>query len=168
MSEPIQVKLYLKNGTLEEYVRGEIAHWTGTVCCFPITALNEYSSDPLLLQSGIYLLLGQNDQGQTTVYVGKSIRRRNGNSFNQRLLEHTRDHLRGKWTRAVCVINQERNGTHISRIFGMYSPEQGRDPRRGGENQSGAKVNAAGTPPFPAESLYAFPPRVFRAAAGSF
>lgn len=110
MSEFIQVRLSLENGTLEKYVEGEIVLFPGKVCCLPITALREHSNNPLLLQSGIYLLLGQNDRGQTTVYVGKSIRRRNGNSFNQRLLEHTRDYLQGKWTRAVCVINQGGNG----------------------------------------------------------
>lgn len=110
MSDPINASLYLKDGTLKGYVRVKITHWTGSVCTFPIEALDEHNNDTLLSQSGIYLLLGKNDHGQTTVYVGKSIRRRNGNSFKQRLREHTHDHLRGKWTKAVCVTNAESNG----------------------------------------------------------
>lgn len=110
MPEPIQVKLYLQNGTLAGYVRGEIAHWTGGVCGLSYTDLSEHRDEPMLSQSGVYFLLGQNEWGQRTVYVGKSIRRRNGNSFIQRLLEHTRDHLRGRWSRAVCVTNEARNG----------------------------------------------------------
>lgn len=110
MPDPIQAKLYLSNGTLEGYVRVKLVHWTGEICSLPMDVLEQHMSEPIFSRSGVYLLLGRNEQGKTTVYVGKSIRRRNGNSFRQRLLEHTRDHLRGKWTKAICVTNDESSG----------------------------------------------------------
>ena len=102
MYEPMNVRLFLKNGTLDGFIKAEINDWTGIVYHLPRQALKEHKDDPEIKQSGIYFLLGKNAQGERTVYVGQADKRSNGNGINQRLDEHTRDGLKD-WQEAVYI-----------------------------------------------------------------
>lgn len=102
MSRLRNVKLFLEDGTLDGFVEAKRRNWPGVVYHLLRQALREHKEDSSIKRGGIYFLLGQNANGERTVYVGQADKRSNGNGINQRLDEHTRDGLKD-WTEAIYI-----------------------------------------------------------------
>lgn len=60
-------------------------------------------------QSGVYLLIGTDDNENSVVYVGQASNRKNGEGLLCRLKEHDRNEEKGYWTEAVIFTTKNNN-----------------------------------------------------------
>ena len=80
------VRIFLADGSASGVRYAEIVNWTGQAIAAPITrlgALAEWSNE--LGKAGVYLLIGENEQGDALVYVGES----------ENVLKRISQHLKG-------------------------------------------------------------------------
>lgn len=101
MPAPKTVQLFLMDGTAQGRIKASLSNWTGVAYLLPRTTLNECTDRADLSQNGIYFLLGQDDDGNDTVYVGQARSRKNQNGLLGRIFEHRGDEP--YWTHAIAI-----------------------------------------------------------------
>lgn len=89
------LELYYVNGRPDGMVTAEMFNWTGHVLTAPRTQIQEALGRPEAAYTGVYLLLGETDDGQPQAYVGE------GEDISSRIRSH--DVKRDWWTTAVLV-----------------------------------------------------------------
>lgn len=108
------VKLYLADGKSTGILTAEIMNWTGHVLAAPRTRFEGVLSRLELKRTGVYLLIGPDDDGSdlTKVYVGE------GDEIGKRLYAHNKD--KEFWERFVAVTSKDMNLTkaHVRYLEG--------------------------------------------------
>lgn len=71
-----------------------------------------------LKQAGIYFLVGENQDGNPTIYVGQAGLRKNGEGLSQRLTEHIKTEKEKYWNdwNEILVFTTTDNSLHSTRI----------------------------------------------------
>lgn len=88
------LELYFVDGHPDGMLTAEVFNWTGHVLRIPRTQLAEGLSRPQARQTGVYLLLGQDDTG-TKGYIGET------ENMSQRIAQHARE--KEWWDMAVLI-----------------------------------------------------------------
>lgn len=104
------INLYLIDGTPTGRIKCTMQNWTGVAYKVPRNLLNEcYNSGgnitTHLKQSGIYFLIGENDDGNSSIYVGQAGSRKNGEGILLRLSEHKKsdkEKYKDYWNEVIC------------------------------------------------------------------
>lgn len=113
------VRLYLVDGVATGILTAEIMNWTGHVLAAPRTRIESVLKRDELARTGIYFLVGPDDQGSglDRVYVGE------GDEIGKRLYQHNKE--KDFWERFVAVTSKDMNLTkaHVryleGRLIGM-------------------------------------------------
>jgi len=108
------VRLYLADGKATGILTAEIMNWTGHVLAAPRTRFEGAYRREELKRTGVYLLIGPDDQGSDLprVYVGE------GDEIGKRLYSHNRD--KDFWERFIAVTSKDMNLTkaHVRYLEG--------------------------------------------------
>lgn len=105
------IRMYLKQGTMDNIVKVDLANWNGKVIKLPRTEVNNYIEDDCN-SHGIYFLIGKKDDNQKDfVYVGES------RNVIKRLKEHihkfkSNDNI-PYWNSAIVIVGKELDITSI-------------------------------------------------------
>lgn len=104
-----QIKLFLVDGTPGGLTTAEIPNWTGHVLTGPRSDLGKLLSRDEAERTGVYLLLGGDELGETRCYIGEA------DVISTRL----KHHVTGKdfWDRVVVVTSKDAN---ITKAHGRY------------------------------------------------
>lgn len=113
------VRLYLVDGVATGILTAEIMNWTGHVLAAPRTRIESVLRRDELARTGVYFLIGPDDQGSglDRVYVGE------GDEIGKRLYQHNKE--KDFWERFVAVTSKDMNLTkaHVryleGRLIGM-------------------------------------------------
>lgn len=113
------INLFLIDGIPTGRIKCTMQNWTGVAYKVPRNLLDKcYSSSGditiHLKQSGIYFLIGEDDYGNSSVYVGQAGSRKNGEGILQRLNEHKKsgkEKYKDYWNEVICF-------TTTNNIFG--------------------------------------------------
>ena len=108
------IRLYLIDGSATGPIAAEIINWTGQVVLVPRSELHELAGREQLRGTGIYILVGPSEHGDTDrVYLCEA------DSVYWRLKEHDRAPNGEKdfWTRAVAVTSKD---TNLTKAHGRY------------------------------------------------
>jgi hypothetical protein len=113
------VRLYLVDGVATGILTAEIMNWTGHVLAAPRTRIESVLKRDELARTGVYFLVGPDDQGSglDRVYVGE------GDEIGKRLYQHNKE--KDFWERFVAVTSKDMNLTkaHVryleGRLIGM-------------------------------------------------
>lgn len=108
------VRLYLVDGTATGILTAEIMNWTGHVLAAPRTRFEDAFLRDELKRTGIYFLLGPDDDGSdlTKVYVGE------GDEIGRRLYLHNKE--KDFWERFIAITSKDMNLTkaHVRYLEG--------------------------------------------------
>lgn len=135
------IELYFVDGNPDGMLTAEMFNWTGHVLRIPRTRLAEGLARPEAKQTGVYLLIGESEEGQVA-YVGET------EDMAQRLSQHARE--KHWWDIAVLITTYgdalhkahvkflESKLVEAAKIAGSARLENGNGP-------SGASLNEAAT-----------------------
>lgn len=98
-----QVKLFLADGTPGGLTTAEITNWTGHVLTGRRSDLARLLARDELARTGVYLLLGEDDDGDALGYIGET------DELGKRLRGHDRD--KDFWDRVVVISSKDANLT---------------------------------------------------------
>ena len=102
------------DGTATGILTAEIMNWTGHVLAAPRTRFEDAFSRDELKRTGIYFLVGSDDEGSELgkVYVGE------GDEIGKRLYQHNKD--KDFWERFIAVTSKDMNLTkaHVRYLEG--------------------------------------------------
>ncbi|MFK7837973.1 MAG: GIY-YIG nuclease family protein [Sulfitobacter sp.] len=108
------VRLYLADGKATGILTAEIMNWTGHVLAAPRTRFEGALARDELKRTGIYLLIGPDDEGSDLlkVYVGE------GDEIGKRLYIHNKE--KQFWERFIAVTSKDMNLTkaHVRYLEG--------------------------------------------------
>jgi len=108
------VRLYLADGKATGILTAEIMNWTGHVLAAPRTRFEGAFARDELKRTGIYLLIGPDDEGSDLlkVYVGE------GDEIGKRLYTHNKE--KDFWERFIAVTSKDMNLTkaHVRYLEG--------------------------------------------------
>lgn len=108
------VRLYLVDGVATGILTAEIMNWTGHVLAAPRTRIESVLKRDELARTGIYFLIGPDDQGSglDRVYIGE------GDEIGKRLYQHNKE--KDFWERFVAVTSKDMNLTkaHVRYLEG--------------------------------------------------
>lgn len=120
---PKTVTLFLMDGTPSGRIKCSLTNWIGQVYLLPRTALTISKERKDLHQTGVYLLLGTDDQtGEDLVYVGQARERKNGKGVLGRILEHVGEEKLDYFTHAIAIVtsNNSFGPTEISYLENVF------------------------------------------------
>ncbi len=104
-------------------VKCTIFNWSGIAFKIPKADLEKCRNRSELKESGVYFLLGTDDEtGKPVVYVGQAATRKNGEGILGRLFEHKRNPDKDYWNEAVVftTTNQSLGPTEISYLENRF------------------------------------------------
>ncbi|KQB86254.1 GIY-YIG nuclease family protein [Corynebacterium lowii] len=104
MEKPKTIQLFLMDGTVQGRMKATLRNWTGITYFLPRITLEKSRTREDLKQSGVYFLLGRDDDDRPIVYVGQARGRKNDNGVLGRIREHERDVKKGYWTLAIALV----------------------------------------------------------------
>lgn len=108
------VRLYLVDGVASGILTAEIMNWTGHVLAAPRTRIESVLKRDELARTGVYFLIGPDDQdsGLDRVYVGE------GDEIGKRLYQHNKE--KDFWERFIAVTSKDMNLTkaHVRYLEG--------------------------------------------------
>ncbi|MCX7564860.1 GIY-YIG nuclease family protein [Sulfitobacter sp. F26169L] len=114
MSRGRSVRVYLADGKAAGILTAEIMNWTGHVLAAPRTRFEGVLSRPEFRRTGVYLLIGADDEGSDLpkVYVGE------GDDIGKRLYSHNKE--KDFWDRFIAVTSKDMNLTkaHVRYLEG--------------------------------------------------
>ena len=105
VSQGRSVRLYLADGKATGIMTAEIMNWTGHVLAAPRIRVEDAFARPELKRTGVYLLIGPDDEGSDLpkVYIGE------GDEIGKRLYAHNKE--KDFWDRFVAVTSKDMNLT---------------------------------------------------------
>lgn len=131
MKNSKSINIFLIDGTPTGRIKCTMQNWTGVAYKVPRKLLSEcYKSGgnitEHLQQSGIYFLIGEDDKGNPSIYVGQAVIRKNGDGILGRLNEHKKsstEKYRDYWTEAICftTANDTFGPTEISYLENKFT-----------------------------------------------
>jgi len=113
------IKIFLIDGESNGRMSCELSNWTGKAYKIPRIKVKDCADREDLSSTGIYLLLGKNDEGKDLVYIGEA----------ETILKRLNQHLAQKdfWNEAIIFVSKDDNlnKAHIkyleSRLFEIAS-----------------------------------------------
>lgn len=104
-----QVRIFLVDGTPGGLTTAEITNWTGHVLTGPRSELGDVLKREEATRTGVYLLLGDEDDGGVRCYVGEA----------DDVASRLRHHLKNKtfWDRVVLITSKDAN---LTKAHGRY------------------------------------------------
>lgn len=102
------VTLFLMDGSPSGRIKASLTNWTGRVYLIPRTDLPDSKDRPELNQTGVYILLGNDDDtGEDMAYIGQARERKNGSGVLRRILEHVSEEKLEYFTHAIVIITSD-------------------------------------------------------------
>ena len=120
MARGKNINLFLMDGEPNGRIKCGIANWTGVAYKIPRTMLDKCADIKYLKQSGVYFLLGRDENENPTVYIGQAGIRKNKKSLLLRINEpHSRV---DEWTEAIMLTttNNSFGPTEISYLESRF------------------------------------------------
>lgn len=107
MNKGRSVRLYLADGTSSGIVTTEIMNWTGHILSAPRTRLESALAREELGRTGVYFLVGADDEGSDLikVYIGET------DEIGKRIYSHNKDEQKAFWERFIAVTSKDLNLT---------------------------------------------------------
>lgn len=107
MNKGRSVRLYLADGSSNGIVTTEIMNWTGHILSAPRTRLDVALGREEMSRTGVYFLIGTDDEGSDLlkVYIGET------DVIGKRLYGHNKDGDKDFWERFVAVTSKDLNLT---------------------------------------------------------
>lgn len=99
------ITLYLRDGDAEGVIKCSIMNSIVVLYSFPHTRKKECQEIEHLRHSGIYVLIGTNNNEEMTVYIGQAVTRKNGDGLLRRMSEK-HDSI-SYWTRAIAITTTD-------------------------------------------------------------
>jgi hypothetical protein len=95
------IKIFLIDGDSNGRMSCELSNWTGKAYKIPRIKIKECSDRDDLINTGIYLLFGKDEEGNDLVYIGEA----------ESVLNRLKQHLSGKefWNEAIVFISKDDN-----------------------------------------------------------
>src|SRR6478736_947226 len=95
------IKIFLIDGDSNGRMSCELSNWTGKAYKIPRIKIKECSDRDDLNGTGIYLLLGKDDEDNDLVYIGEA----------ESVFSRLKQHLNGKefWNEAIVFISKDDN-----------------------------------------------------------
>lgn len=129
-----QVRLFLVDGTAGGLMTAEIMNWTGHVLKGKREQLNRIRQRDEAQRTGVYILVGEDNNGSKLAYVGQS------DDISKRLLNH--DAKKEFWQEAVLITSKDTNLTsaHVRFLEAQLielAQNIGRVPLENGNNPTG-------------------------------
>lgn len=131
MKNSKSINIFLIDGTPTGRIKCTMQNWTGVAYKVPRNLLNEcYKSGgnitEHLKQSGIYFLIGEDDESNPSIYVGQAVIRKNGDGILGRLNEHkksTKERYSDYWNEVICftTTNDSFGPTEISYLENKFT-----------------------------------------------
>lgn len=148
MLDQAVITLLLMDGTASGAIKCTRDNWNGVAFKIPRTEVGELSGRDDLQQTGVYLLLGTDEEtGQPTVYVGQASNRQNGHGVLGRIKEHLNQNndKAWYWTHAIVLLttNDSFGPTEISYLehhFYLRAQKAGRFQLRNSKIPSSGHV----------------------------
>lgn len=135
------LELFFVDGNPDGMLTAELFNWTGHVLRIPRTRLAEGLSRPEAKQTGVYLLVGEDEDGQVA-YIGET------ENMSVRLSQHARE--KGWWNIAV-LITTHGDALHKAHVKFLesklveHAKAAGASRLENGNAPSGASLNEAAT-----------------------
>lgn len=107
MNDEAVITLLLMDGTASGAIKCTRDNWNGVAFKIPRTEVGALSGREDLKQTGVYLLLGTDEEsGQSAVYVGQAGNRQNGHGVLGRIKEHLNQNAYNAWywTHAIALL----------------------------------------------------------------
>ena len=131
MKKSKSINMFLIDGSPTGRIKCTMQNWTGVAYKVPRNLISEcYKSGgnitEHLKQSGIYFLIGEDDKGNPSIYVGQAVIRKNGDGILGRLNEHKKSNTekyRNYWNEAICftTTNDTFGPTEISYLENKFT-----------------------------------------------
>lgn len=132
-------------GEVTGAVKCTLSNWTGVIYKIPRQRLTaDIIKNRLdLKQSGIYFLVGRNEDDKGMVYIGQASNRKNGEGILLRILEHTKSEEKDYFDEAIILTTQnnsfgpteisylENTFTNLAREVNRYEVKNGNEPNVG-------------------------------------
>ena len=147
MAKSKSINVYLIDGTPTGKIKCTLQNWTGVAYKIPRNLLDTYKDNPVLekhlKQTGIYFLLGENDNNEQFIYVGQVSIRKSGEALSIRLQEHKSNQEKDYWNEAIVFTTQndalgpteisylENKFCSMAKVAGRYIVKNGNDPNPG-------------------------------------
>lgn len=95
------IKIFLIDGDPNGRMSCELSNWTGKAYKIPRIKIKECTDRIDLFNTGIYLLLGKNEEGKDQVYIGEA----------ETILKRLSQHLNQKdfWNEAIVFVSKDEN-----------------------------------------------------------
>lgn len=95
------IKIFLIDGDSNGRMSCELSNWTGKAYKIPRIKIKECSDRIDLVNTGVYLLFGKDDEGNDLVYIGES----------ESVLDRLKNHVERKefWNEAIVFISKDDN-----------------------------------------------------------
>lgn len=115
------INLFLMDGEPTGRIKSTLANWTGVAYKIPRMAIDKCKDRVDLSQSGVYFLLGTEDE-RDVVYIGQAGVRKNNDGILCRLLEHKRNIDKSYWSEAIVLTtsNNSFGPTEISYLENRF------------------------------------------------
>lgn len=99
------INLFLIDGEPNGRIKCSLSNWTGVVYKIPRTLFDKCKDIEYLQQSGVYFLFGEDNEGNSVVYIGQAGVRKNGKGLLYRINEphNTIDY----WTEAIMLTTRD-------------------------------------------------------------
>lgn len=115
MKKSKSINMFLIDGSPTVRIKCTMQNWTGVAYKVPRNLISEcYKSGgnitEHLKQSGIYFLIGEDEKGNPSIYVGQAVIRKNGDGILGRLSEHKKSNTekyRNYWNEAICFTTTD-------------------------------------------------------------
>lgn len=135
------LELYFIDGRPDGMLTAEVFNWTGHVLRTPRIQITKALQRPEAGHTGVYLLIGENDQGPLA-YIGE------GEVISDRIRSH--DSKRDWWTNAVLITTgaNNLNKAHVKYLEARLiaeADEIGRVPLENGNSPSAPSLSEAAT-----------------------
>jgi hypothetical protein len=106
------IRMFLVDGSPTGLIIAEIVNWTGKVIVVPRAALASFLKRKEALNTGVYILSGQDpdDPFRSRVYVGET------ESVGQRLRQHDSDEQKDFFDRAIVFVSKDENAQSDERF----------------------------------------------------
>lgn len=95
------IKIFLIDGDPNGRMSCELSNWTGKAYKVPRIKIKECADRSDLFNTGIYLLLGKDEEGQDQVYIGEA------ETILKRLIQHLTQ--KDFWNEAIIFVSKDEN-----------------------------------------------------------
>lgn len=103
------IQLYIFDGNPNGRIMCELSNWNGRVYKIARNEIAAFSRRADSDHTGVYFLLGKNEENRDTVYIGEA------EKVATRLKQHLREREADYWNDCICIMSKDdlRNKAHV-------------------------------------------------------